>query len=125
MTEFEHIEAAQLAMNWLIDGSLNTVTVTFAYIVAAYIAGAQLSKLAAIGMSTLYTLFILGPIGGILGATRNYVMTIKHYHEAYPGGWAFGDTPDLTVVTFMTVSPLILGWLGSLAYLHFYLRKGI
>jgi len=125
MSEFEYIEAAQLAMNWLIDGSINTVGVTFAYIVAAHLAGVGLSKLAAVGLSVLYSLFIIGPVSGMLGGARNHVFTVMHYHEAFPDGWAFGDTPDFLYLIAITIGPLFLAWLGSLSYLHLYVRKGI
>ncbi|GAB5498397.1 MAG: hypothetical protein PsegKO_07080 [Pseudohongiellaceae bacterium] len=125
MDEFEYIEAAQLAINSMIDGSMNTVGVTFAYIVAAYLAGQNLTKSAAVGLTILYTLFIVSPISGVLGATRSYVLTIERYHQVFPDGWAFGAPPGLFELGVINIGPLALGWLGSLFYLHFYVRKGI
>lgn len=122
MSEFEFIEAFYLALNALVDASMSTVAVTFAYIVAAYVAGKQLSQVAAIGMTTIYSLFLMAPLGGMLGACTQIQKTVDQYYASYPEGWAF---EPISVVGLYLVSllPVVLGWMGSLAFLHLYVRR--
>lgn len=123
MSEFEFIEAAHLAMDWLVNASMNSVAVTFAYIIASYFAGSGLSKFSAIGLSLLYSLFLIGPMSGIVVASGRYIQTTGQYHIEYPDGWALQEIPSLSTMLVMGLLPVALGWLASIAFLHLYIRK--
>lgn len=124
MSEFEFIESYHLALDLVLDASMNGVAVTFAYILASYIAGKSLSKTAAVGMTTLYSLFLLGPLGGMLGGCTRIISTLERYLDTYPDGWAFERVPgvDLYLVVLL---PVVLAWFASLIYLHLYVRRNV
>ena len=122
MSEFEFIEAYHLAQDWVLDASMSSVAVTFAYIVASYVAGENLSKTAAIGMTTIYSLFLLGPLGGMMGACTRIIGTIEQYRATHPEGWAFEQAPGVGVY-LVALLPVVLAWFASLSYLHLYVRR--
>ncbi len=121
MSEFEFIEAYHLALDLVVNAAMNSVVVTFAYIVASYMAGEKLSKVAALGMTAIYSLFLLGPLGGMFGGCTRIIKTVERYFEIYPEGWAFQQMPGIDLY-FVTLIPVLLAWLASLMYLHLYVR---
>ena len=122
MSEFEFIEAFHLAQTWLIEAVMSGVAIISAYIVATYIVGEHLTKKVATGMTTIYSLFLIGPIGGVAEACRMMINTVEQYFATYPDGWAFVGTPGVGLY-YTTLLPLVLTWVASLYYLHLYVRR--
>ena len=122
MSEFEFIEAFHLAQTWLIEAVMSGVAIISAYIVATYIVGEHLTKKVATGMTTIYSLFLVGPLGGMAAACTMMINTIEQYLSAYPEGWAFDEAPGVGLY-LTTLFPLVLTWIASLFYLHLYARR--
>ena len=82
----------------------------------------KLPRLVAVTISTLYSLFLIGPIGGMYGST--FAMIAMHEE-------AVGEYPDSADLQNVIVSdafvlfaaPPVAGWIASLIYLHAYVRR--
>lgn len=124
MTEFELIEVSVLVVEGFSNAGMNFVTVVFAYIAAAHFAGEKLSKTAAVSISIIYSLWLLGPLSVFLGYTELGNQTAAEYERLYPDGYAKSEQSNQIATMSLIFAPYILGWVGSLVYMHGYVRKG-
>jgi len=124
MSEFEIYEAMMMALDLSVTASMNFVAIVFAYVVAAYVAGKSLPRNVALGTSTAYTLFLIPPFAGTLGnLDRNYDGAL-HLQAEYPESWMLIDDPmGFAPIAFLFAIPMILGWLGSIYFMHGFIRS--
>ena len=92
-----------------------------AYVVAAHFVGKSLPQIVAIAISFTYSLFLIGPALGVYGAINRISFIRAQYFLAYPDGSAF--SPGNTGLLVLALIPLVVGWVGSLLYLHAYVRR--
>ena len=124
MSEFEFLEAVNFVAANLANSAINFFTVFLAYVVAAHFAGKTLSRLVAVCVSIVYTLFLIGPSVGIVNSSITALDLRIHYHIQYPEG-VLMSLPSVGIGTLLafTLVPPLLGWVGSLVYMHAVIRR--
>ena len=125
MTEFEFIQVGEIAINGFGSSAMNIVTVIFAYVIAAHFVGKSLSRSAAISISIVYSLWLLLPIGGVYGNLDLLAKNAIEFQSVFPDSYAVTPVGSIGIVYAMAITPLFLGWIGSLIYMHRIIRKNI
>lgn len=111
-------------MDLAVLASMNFVAIVFAYLVAAFATGERLPRPVAIGVSIIYSIFLVPHFSGCLGAIDRAFSAGAHLSTSFPGSWATAGPPLPMEVQFAFFGiPMLLGWIGSLYYMHFYLRS--
>ena len=123
MTEFEFLSATDSALAFSAEAAMGFFTVFGAYVLTAFLAGRSFSKVAAILVSLLYSFFLLGPIAGILMSIDNLEHLLTLYFQQYPDGVIVRRRVSYETLLFLILSPLLVGWLASIFYMHGYARK--
>lgn len=124
MTEFEFLEAVYLASDSLATSAINFFTIFLAYVIAAHFAGKGLSSVVAGFVSIVYSLFLVGPSIGIIRGTEAAQNLTIQYHMQYPDGVLFPSANvGLSLLLVFTLGPPLMGWVGSLVYMHVVIRR--
>ncbi len=123
MSEFELIEIAAVANEGVRGAGMNFVTIVFAYVVASHLAGSRLSRAATVSISIIYSLWLIGPIISLFGHLDLYYKTANEYLRLFPEGYAGSAPMAFEVILLFAIGPSALGWIGSLIYMHIYIRK--
>jgi hypothetical protein len=102
---------------------MNFVAIVFAYLVAAYVAGKSLPCNIAIGLSFIFAVFFVPPFMGTLDNLRRAFDAGACLTSQFPDSWA-AQSSVLPFVLYAVLFgvPMIAGWLGSLYYMHVYVR---
>ena len=123
MSEFEAYEAFMLTIEMSVLASMNFVAIVFAYLVAAYVAGKALPRNIAIGLSFVYTIFLVPPFVGCLGNLSRAFDGGAYLTTQFPDGWASqGSFVPYGVYIVLFGLPMLAGWMGSLYYMHKHIR---
>jgi hypothetical protein len=124
MTEYEYADIYGIAWQNGTTTLLSLITVVFAYLVVAHFAAKKLEKVVAIGLSTIYSLFVVSNLSAYGTASLQLYTISERYQLAYPGGWVIQEiSTDRFGFLVIATTPVILCWLGSLVYLHRFVRK--
>ena len=123
MSELEYGELLALIAQGMNTNFLIITSVMFAYVVAGHLVAAQLPRPIVVGTTVIYCFFMLAPfLGYFWDYARIHALSIQ-YHEEYPGGFVVYKTESWGV--WLTVLPMLLGWLGSVYYVHFHVRSAL
>jgi predicted PurR-regulated permease PerM len=123
MSELEFYEAAGVAAGLLSDATMNAITAIFAYLIASHFVGEKLPRGMAVCLSVVYTLWLIGPLSGVYGNIVSWSQISAEYLKHYPEGILLPGEANVVLSAIVAISPLILGWLSSLYYLHFHVRN--
>jgi hypothetical protein len=124
MTEFEYIEVTAIVAQGLGSSILLYFTVLFAYIVSAHFAGKDLPRKMAVGLSLVYSLFIIGPLNSYRFSITYYYQIAEEHAEKFPNSSLIQSLPDSTAADlYVGLAPLLIGWVASLYYMHSHIRK--
>ena len=126
MSEFELIQVADMQLDRVMDGYMNFVTILFAYVVACFLVGKNLSRLIAIALTTIYSLAEFGPLLAVFIAVRGLTMTNERYLSNYPDGMISANSEigtNFPLLFSVPIVPLIVGWTISVFYMHWYTRR--
>jgi hypothetical protein len=124
MTEFEAFEAMMMSTELGVGASMNFVALVFAYLVAAFVVGKSLPKGVAIGTSAIYTIFLVPPLNGVVANFARVYEGDRFIRSTNPDSWLLPADPlSLPLLVSLFVFPMIAGWLGSLYFMHFYIRR--
>jgi len=127
VSESEIIELILLSVGETAQTVMNLTAVVFAYVLTAYFVGSQLPRVWAIGISLCYTLFLTPMIVGCITSVSVATSLVSAYLSNFPGGVVaddyavYGKSPLL--ILSLVLIPVAVGWLGSLLYMHNYIRK--
>ena len=124
MTERDYIELIIMARNSAGTNAATFISVLFAYLVTSYVAGTNLHKLQAWGISIIYTLFAVQPIyGSFLDVGLNFALQAEFY-KSFPEAATiyYGGTPIGQWMRVFVPAILSLAWLASILHL-LYVRK--
>jgi hypothetical protein len=106
------------------------VTITFAVIVSAYVAGPNLGWVAGVGVATLYGILT---IGNIMSIRNDVTLFRKVIGSLSPGNTESENSPEVLVqadmlngqtLNFALLGIQLLGSFGALAYLFYRLTGG-
>ena len=123
MSEFENYEALMMTMEMAVFASMNFVAIVFAYLVAAFVTGQKLSRTVAVTLSTTYTIFLVPHFAGCFGNITTTYAAGVHLSATFPDSWtAASATMPMAWLLALFGVPMILGWVGSLFYMHGYVR---
>ena len=123
MSEFEYYQAVKIASSAIPGASMNFVYLVFAYIVASYLAGKELPRLIAVGASIVFTLSLIGPLAAVvIGVGQSTDLTLE-YQLVFPEGTLFRVNVNSVFAYVVTITPLFVGWLASVLFLHCYIRR--
>ena len=122
MTEFEFIEAASMNLEFIRSAAMDFITVFFAYVVTAHLAGKSMQTTVAVALPFLYTLFLLGPFSGIIGTTIAHVNLVNEAIRQYADSVVFVAEPNEVLYLITAFVPSSIGWLFSLVYMHKFVR---
>ena len=64
--------------------AMDGVAILFAYVVAAHFAGKMLSHVQVIGLTCVYTLFLLVPVTGAMQSSERVEIYTRQFREAHP-----------------------------------------
>ena len=123
MTEYEFLEAGVLYFERILDSAMNLITVVFAYLAASHFVGERLPRAVAVGLSTIYSLWIVMTIASIATFLDSALNVQVEYRSEYPGGWVYSREPRFGLWLIGSLLPMLLAWIGSLYYLHFVVRR--
>ena len=124
MTEFEYVEAFGSLSELGATNAMDFITVFFAYVVTARFAGKEMGKWLAISVSILYSLFLLGPLGGMTIRADQLHSIILEAQILFPDSVYFRRLPsNLPAALAATLGPCVLGWIFSLLYMHKIIRN--
>ena len=114
MSEFEFVEASYLNSSYLATAAMNFVAVFLAYVVAAHFAGKLMSRVVAVSVSIIYSLFLLAPSSTVISASARTLVIRAQYQLQFPDG-VLVPAVELTQlqVSVFIIGPLVMGWLGS------------
>jgi len=124
MSEFELFEALIMSVEVYVLASMNFLAILVAYIVAAYVAGKDIPTPVAVGTSLVYTMFLIPPLSGVIGnVSRTYDLG-SHLQAQFPDSpLAAGAGVPLEITLSLFCIPMIASWLGSLYFMHLYIRR--
>jgi uncharacterized membrane protein YecN with MAPEG domain len=124
MTEFEALELIDILQSRVASSSMDCITVFFAYVVCVYLVGKKLVPKMAIGISVLFSCFMLGPMTAIAVNAYNLSAMATRYEDKFglTDIW-LGPAMSPVLTVSLTLVPLILAWVAALWYLHGYVRK--
>ena len=123
MGEFEIFEALMMSIELSVVASMNFLAIAAAYLIAAYVAGKKLPRGVAVGTSLIYTMFLVPPFTGMAGNLRRVYDLGNHLEANFPESvlsTSSGISFEATVILFGI--PMIVGWLGSIYFMHGYIR---
>lgn len=125
MTELEFADLWYLQQEAIFNQFVALTTTIFAYIVAGHLVARSLSRNVAIGFTSLYCLFAIGPISGYITNLLQLIRIVKEYVAMYPEGWVVFSigTQNATASAIIVAAPVFLGFIGSIYYVHFYVRS--
>ena len=126
MTEAEVIELIHLSEASTAQNVMNLTAIVFAYLLTAYFVGGKLPKSWATGISFCYTIFVIPVFIGCVTSHRVTVTLTSFYESTFPDGVLVHNYEAYTQVpaaaAILILLPVIIGWLGSLLYMHKYVR---
>jgi hypothetical protein len=123
MTEYEFLEAGVLYSERVLDSAMNLITVVFAYLAASHFVGRRLPGAVAIGLSSIYSLWILATMVAIASFLSSGFEVQVQYRNEYSGGWVYPNEPVQEFWLLVSLLPMFLAWIGSLYYLHSIIRR--
>ena len=126
MSEYELVDLALSSLGHLGTSALYCTTMIFAYLVAAYIIGTKLPQGILWFLTFVYTTALISPLYGMRAGISAYNNTVREYVASYPDGLAFIRSASSMIsvpVEYLTFLPILLSWLGSVAFMHFYMRR--
>ena len=123
MSEFEYAQLLTNSFNSMGLSHMNFIYIAFAYVVASFLVGKDISKTLAIGISIIYTLAVSGPFLGVIINQNSMFTVLTEYQAAFPDGVLLQAPINLTTSLIMSAGPLFIGWVASLLFLHAYVRK--
>ena len=123
MTEYELIEVSLASLEGLGYAGMNIVAVVFAYVVAAHFVGKKLSRAAAVCLSIVYSLWLIGPSIGFIRHLELTITTATEYLRLFPNGYAAEQPGNFVTSLILVYGPYFMGWIGSLIFMHLYIRK--
>jgi len=124
MSEFELVEAFYLVRAGLESSFITISTGIFAYVVVSHFAGKELSSMTAAMITTIYSLFLLGPVGARFVEFDRWRNIVLEHLERFPDGIMFdGSPPPLMALQIVGQAPLFLAWGLSMYYFHFVIRR--
>ena len=125
MSEFEFVEMFYLNGDDVFDGFVAYSTAVFGYFVAGHMAAADLSRSSVLGLTALYTVFLILPISAILGAYFQLEKIVTGYFLAFPNGWAIPYSANPFAGVYPLLAIFALFWVASIYYVHFVVRKNV
>ena len=124
MSEFEIYEALMMTTEMGVFASMNFVAIVFAYLVAAFVTGKSLSRTVALTLSATYTIFLVPHFVGCLTNITGAYDAGVYLSATFPDSWAAtGASIPMAVLLALFGVPMLLGWIGSLFYMHGYIRS--
>ena len=93
MSEFEYAELFELLSQGSFNNFVSMSTIVFAYLVTGHLVAKDLPRRVALGVTTLYCLFLIGPITGYTTYFARMHQASREYVEAFPGGWVLAEFP--------------------------------
>ena len=124
MSEAETLEILYAQQQAAATAGMDALSIFFAYVVCAYLVGGQLSKTIAVGVTVLYSVFIVSPLLGFLNYIMQMTATMKHYVAAFPANpYGFDPVVSETVTLGLTLFPLACAWVASVLYMHLHVRR--
>ena len=123
MTDVELFDALMRSTELAVLASMNFLAILVAYLVAAYVAGRRIPGAVAVGTSIVYTMFLIPPFSGLVGNLRRAYDLGSVLHSQFPDSPLAGDAvvPFYVSVALFGV-PMTASWLGSLYFMHLYMR---
>jgi len=124
MSEFEHYEALLMSIELSVSASMNFLAIVAMYLIAAFVAGKKLPRSVAAGTSVIYTMFLIPPFVGWFGNLRRGFDLGILAKTNFPDSALFSGSvlPFEAYVTLSSI-PMFMGWLGSIYFMHSYIRK--
>ena len=123
MSEFEYFEMQNMAYSGIPISASIFIYLVFAYIVASYLAGDKFPRFIAVSASIVYTLALIGPLAGVTTNLLQSAVVYEEYKSAFPDGALLRSDLGSNFSLIVSLSPLIIGWLASIMFLHLYVRK--
>lgn len=84
MSPAEYFELVSMAGDSAADHSMNAVYIYFAYIVATYLVGSDLSRFQCVALTLMYSIFLTLPVISFLTQTSLLIVHAQQFQQAYP-----------------------------------------
>ena len=76
----------------------------------------------AVFLSFIYTAFLIAPLLGLINSLQLNFRVQDQYTTLFPNGWMVPETDMRLFLVMISVLPLLGGWIGSLLYMHLFVR---
>ena len=129
LTEFEFFQAIMMAGEGVNMSFIALTTIFFGYLVLSHFAGKELPKHVAVSITVLYSFMSLGALSNWWFALSTLYEVCFLYAEYYPGTTLVPSCSieppgsEIPLLRIANTVPVILCWLGSIWYMHQYVRK--
>ena len=127
MTEFQYYEAIMMAVELSALAAMNFLAIVAMYLIAAFVIGSKPPKSIAVATSLIYTMFLIPPLVGTAGNMNRAFRIGGEAQTTYPDSVLFesaGSVVTLDAYLLLFSIPMIAGWLGSIYFMHKYVRSG-
>jgi len=123
VTEFELIETWYLTRQILANSFVTISTTVFAYVIVSHFVGKALNSGVAVMLTTIYSLFLFGPVGDrLFDLSRRWRVAVE-YVERFPEGVVINGVPPTITIYIFGMAPILLAWALSIYYFHFVIRR--
>ncbi len=112
MSEYEYYDYLATLTSLAGDNAMNFITVFFAYVACAYIAGKKITVLQCTGLTIAYWLFSLLTISGVL-STLSSIYEVGVEYKAHN----YDDIEGMKVYIYLGPLSLISAWFMSVVYM--------
>ena len=124
MSPAEYFEILnQLRDGLNLEGSV-FITLLFAYVVVTYLVGEKLSTFQVWALSTVYTVFLLLPFGGMISRVIGFQTLANKFHQEYPEYAISFIAHSFPHFHYIVGGVLVSTWLLSI-YFMIHVRLGI
>jgi hypothetical protein len=110
-------------LEFIRSAAMDFVAVFFAYCVTAHFVGKQMNGSIAVGVTAVYTLFLLNPFLALIGVTDSYLDIVSSAIGLYPDSAFFETVPNDAFLRLVVLAAPLLGWMASVFYMHGWIRK--
>jgi hypothetical protein len=126
MSEYELVDLALSSLGHLGTSAPYCTTMIFGYLVAAHMIGDKLPQGVLWFLTFVYTTALISPLYGLRAGIGAYNNTVREYVSSYPDGSGFIRSASSMIsapVEYLTFLPILLSWLGSVVFMHLYMRR--
>ena len=120
MSTAEYLELLSMASSNAGQHAMVSVSILFAYIIAAYLVGSKLSKFQATAISLLYSAYFVIPLFATLAEQERGAKLAEQFSELHPEQFEFYYSSGLNMefYSYTTIIVAFFAWAFSIYFMY-------